>query len=231
MRNRFGAVAVALALTAAIPLAAGAAAQEEGVTLTLLHNNDGESSLNTIGYGVAEDMTLEVGGIAAFKTVTEREIADARAQGNAVLNVYAGDSFLASAGLACSSPEDPASEAPVYDAIAQAQIPYDVHVFGNHEFDYGPDFLQRFIAAFGDEMSLTQPFISSNLDFAAEAGFADWIDEDGLLEAPVGDGRIMGSSVIVTDPESGEMFGVVGATTERLPIISSPRDVVVNVAA
>jgi len=230
MRNRFGAVAVALALTAAIPLAAGAAAQEEGVTLTLLHNNDGESSLNTIGYGVAEDMTLEVGGIAAFKTVTEREIADARAQGNAVLNVYAGDSFLASAGLACSSPEDPASEAPVYDAIAQAQIPYDVHVFGNHEFDYGPDFLQRFIAAFGDEMSLTQPFISSNLDFAAEAGFADWIDEDGLLEAPVGDGRIMGSSVIVTDPESGEMFGVVGATTERLPIISSPRDVVVNVA-
>ena len=81
--------------------------------------------------------------------MTEREIADARSQGNSVLNVYAGDSFLASALLACSSPEDATSDAPVYDGIAQAQMPYDVHVFGNHEFDYGPDFLQRYIAAAG----------------------------------------------------------------------------------
>ena len=65
------------------------------------------------------------------------------------------------------------------DAIAQAQIPYDVHIFGNHEFDYGPDFLARYIAGFGGEgMSLDQPFISANLDFSAEPAFAEWIDED-----------------------------------------------------
>jgi len=230
MRTRIGVVATALVLAATIPLAAGTAAQDEGVTLTLLHNNDGESSLATLGYGVGEEATLEVGGAPAFKAVLEREIAAAHEAGNSVLNVYAGDSFLASAALACSSPEDPASDSIVYDALAQAQMPYDVHVFGNHEFDYGPDFLVRYIAGFGGDMGLDQPFISANLDFSAEAGFADWIDEDGLLETPVADGRIVGDTVIFTDPDTGEQFGVVSATTERLPIISSPRDVVVSEA-
>ncbi len=230
MRNRTVAAATALAFAATIPLSAAAVAQDDGVTLTLLHNNDGESSLNTLGYGVSEGVTLEVGGAPAFKTVTEREIADARTQGNSVVNVYAGDSFLPSALLACSSPEDPMSDAPVYDAIAQSQIPYDVHVFGNHEFDYGPDFLQRYIAGFGDGMSVEQPFISANLDFSGEAGFADWIADGGQITLPVEDGGIIAGSVVVTDAETGEQFGVVGATTERLPLISSPRDVAVNEA-
>ncbi|MEX1336142.1 MAG: 5'-nucleotidase C-terminal domain-containing protein [Candidatus Limnocylindrales bacterium] len=231
MRTRIAGVATALALAATIPMSAAVAAQDEGVTLTLLHNNDGESSLATLGYGLAEDVTLEVGGAPAFKTVTEREIADARAQGNSVVNVYAGDSFLPSAVLACSSPEDATSTAPVYDAIAQSQIPYDVHIFGNHEFDYGPDFLARYIAGFASEgMGLDQPFISANLDFGAEPAFADWIDEDGLIETPIEDGRVIGSTVIVTDEETGEQFGVVSATYDRLPIISSPRDVAVTEA-
>ena len=232
MRTRIGGAAIALAFAATIPMSAAVSADMlEGVTLTLLHNNDGESSLAPLGYGVDDELTLEVGGAPAFKTVTEREIADARALGNSVLNVYAGDSFLASALLACSSPEDPASTAPVYDAIAQAQIPYDVHIFGNHEFDYGPDFLARYIAAFGTEdMALDQPFISANLDFSAEAGFADWIDEDGVIETPVTDGRVIGRTAIVTDEETGERFGVVSATYDELPIISSPRDVAVSEA-
>ena len=230
MRTRIAGAATALAFAATIPMSAAVAAQDDSVTLTLLHNNDGESSLDTIGYGQGEDgPTLDIGGVAAFKTVTEREIADARAAGNSVLNVYAGDSFLASAALACSSPEDPESNAPVYDAMAQSQIPYDVHVFGNHEFDYGPDFLQRYVAAFGeDAMALDQPFVSANLDFSGEAAWADWIDEDGIVETPVSDGRVIGRSVIVTDAETGERFGVVSATTDRLSIISSPRDVAVS---
>ena len=231
MRIRIAAAAATLALAATIPLSAAVAADEHDVTLTLLHNNDGESSLATLGYGLSEGVTLEVGGAPAFKTVTEREIADARTKGNSVLNVYAGDSFLASALLACSSPEDAASTEPVYDALAQAQIPDDVHIFGKHEFDYGPDFLARYIAAFGsEEMALDQPFISANLDFSAEPAFADWIDEDGLIETPVADGRIIGGSAIVTDAETGERFGVVSATYDRLPIISSPRDVAVSEA-
>jgi 5'-nucleotidase len=231
MRTRIAGAATALAFAATIPMSAAVAAQEDGVTLTLLHNNDGESSLATLGYGVSDDVTLEVGGAPAFKAVTEREIADARSQGHSVVNVYAGDSFLPSALLACSFPEDPDSTAPVYDAVAQSQIPYDVHIFGNHEFDYGPDFLARYIAGFASEgMDLDQPFISANLDFSAEPAFADWIDEDGLVETPVAGGRVIGGTAIVTDEETGEQFGVVSATYDRLPIISSPRDVSVTEA-
>jgi 2',3'-cyclic-nucleotide 2'-phosphodiesterase / 3'-nucleotidase / 5'-nucleotidase len=229
MRTRFGVAVTALTLAAAIPLAGSAAAQDETITLTLLHNNDGESSLATLEYGVGEEATLEVGGAPAFKAVMEREIAAAREAGNSVLTVYAGDSFLASAALACSNPEDPEATTTVYDALAQSQMPYDVHVFGNHEFDYGPDFLQRYIAGFaGEGMAVEQPFISANLDFSGEPAFADWIDEDGTIELPLTDGRVIGGAVIMADAETGEQFGVVSATTERLPIISSPRDIAVS---
>lgn len=231
MRTPIVGAAVTLAFAATIPMSAAVSADMlDGVTLTLLHNNDGESSLAPLGYGVGDESTLEVGGAPAFKAVLEREIASAREAGNAVLNVYAGDSFLASALLTCSSPEDAMSDTTVYDAVAQAQMPYDVHVLGNHEFDYGPDFLARYISAFGSDMGLDQPFISANLDFSAEAGFADWIDEDGIIEAPAADGRVIGSAAVITDDETGEQFGVVSATTERLPIISSPRDIVVSEA-
>jgi 2',3'-cyclic-nucleotide 2'-phosphodiesterase / 3'-nucleotidase / 5'-nucleotidase len=229
MRTRFGVAAIALMLAAAIPLAGNAAAQDESITLTLLHNNDGESSLGTLEYGVGEAATLEVGGAPAFKAVMDREIAAAREAGNSVLTVYAGDSFLASAALACSNPEDPEATTTVYDALAQSQMPYDVHVFGNHEFDYGPDFLQRYIAGFaGEGATVDQPFISANLDFSGEPVFADLIDEDGIIEVPVADGRVIGGAVITTDAETGERFGVVSATYEDLPIVSSPRGVTVS---
>ena len=89
-----------------------------------------------------------------------------------MVNVYAGDAFLASATLACSLPPNP-PDTPVYDAIAQRKIPYDAHIFGNHEFDFGPDFLERFIRSFEVNGVLNQPFLSANLDFSAEPGFSD----------------------------------------------------------
>jgi 5'-nucleotidase len=203
-------------------------------TLTLLHNNDGESSLlpipNTVqpgtGYPNTSPVTLATAGVAAFKTVTEQNIAQARAAGNAVVNVYAGDAFLASATLQCTLPVN--SDKPFYDAIAQRQIPYTAHVIGNHEFDYGPDFLERFIRAFNDggTGAPTQPFLSANLDFSREPGFADLLDVDGLIIPPVTDGRVVGKAMIATD--NGQRFGIVAATTPDLPTISSPRNVSVT---
>lgn len=57
MRTRIVGAASALAFVATIPMSAAVAAQDDGVTLTLLHNNDGESSLATLGYGVSEGVT------------------------------------------------------------------------------------------------------------------------------------------------------------------------------
>jgi 2',3'-cyclic-nucleotide 2'-phosphodiesterase (5'-nucleotidase family) len=200
---------------------------EGAVALTLLHNNDGESSLLPLTNPVATgDTTVElpVGGVASFETVVEQNIADARSEGNAVLTVYAGDAFLASATLICS--QQPGS--PVYDSVAQRQIPYDAHVFGNHEFDYGPDFLEEFIRGFEADGSLNQPFLSANLDFSGEPGFADLIDADGVINVPVTDGRVIGGSAVMTDTVTGETFGIVSATTWLLENISSPRNVQVT---
>ena len=200
-----------------------AAAEDDGaVTLTLLHNNDGESSLLPLINAVeieGSTTSVAVGGIAAYKAVIDREIAQARASGNAVVNVYAGDAYLASATFICGRKEGN----PLFDAVAQDAIPYDAHILGNHEFDLSPDFLERFIRAFDG-----QPFLSANLDFSAEPGFADLVDADGLIEDAAEDGRVLARSMIVTDDATGARFGIVGATTPTLPVVSIPRNVTVT---
>jgi 2',3'-cyclic-nucleotide 2'-phosphodiesterase / 3'-nucleotidase / 5'-nucleotidase len=203
-----------------------AGSQNDAVTLSLLHNNDGESSLLPFVNDV-NGTQLPIGGIAAFKTLTDRQIREARAAGHSVVNVYAGDAFLASATLACSQPPNP-PDTPVYDAVAQRKIPYDAHIFGNHEFDFGPDFLERFIRSFEVNGVLNQPFLSANLDFSAEPGFSDLIRDDGLLAGLSTDGQVVARSAIITDKVTGQRFGIVGATTPALPTISSPRDVLVT---
>jgi len=205
-------------------------------TLTLLHNNDGESSLLPINYPVAPGtgypntttVNLNIGGVSAYKTLVDNNIDQAHGAGNAVVNVYAGDSFLASATLVCSLPVT--ATTPVYDAIAQRQIAYDAHIFGNHEFDYTPDFLLRFILAFTSSIGVTptQPFLSANLGFGGEAAYAGYLDSDGLVHPNITDGRVIGRALILTDTATGQRFGIVGATTWTLPTISSPRNVTVT---
>ncbi len=204
-------------------------------TLTLMHNNDGESTIlpltNSVEPGSGFPNTAEVdlltSSVAAFDAVLEREIADARAQGNSVLTVYAGDAFLASATLQLTL-GDP--NAPVYDALAQSQMPYDAHTLGNHEFDYNPDFLQRFIEAFEVNGELTQPFLAANLDFSGEPGLQALVtnNPNRVLLDPVTDGRVIGSTAIITDEVTGIPFGIIGVSPFYLPSISSPRGVTVT---
>ncbi len=198
-------------------------------TLSLLHNNDGESALLPIPNEVRRTgglptVFLPVGGVASFATITDQQIGAARAAGNSLVNVYAGDSFLASATLACSS----VLGDPLWDAIAQRQIPFDAHILGNHEFDYTPDFLQEFIETFEVNGLLTQPFLSANLDFSGEPGFTDLVDGNGIRMAYRTDGRVVAQGAVIVDDVTGQRFGVVGATTPTLPTISSPRNVAVT---
>ena len=79
--NRKIAFAVALAVSATLVVAnstnVGAAdGDAKAVTLTLLHNNDGESSLDTATLR-SGTVTYKYGGISAFKSVMDREVADA----------------------------------------------------------------------------------------------------------------------------------------------------------
>ena len=194
-----------------------------GGTLTVLHNNDGESSLAPLEYGTNEGK-LPVGGVATFKSVMQREIMDARGNGNAVISVYAGDAFLAGAVMQCTKDVD---YEPFYDAVAQRQMPYDAHIIGNHEFDFEPDVLKKFIEGFAINGVLQQPFLSANLDFSEQQdpSFDALLDSDNLVIPPITDGRVLARAAIITDRHTGQRFGIVGMSPEYLETISSPGDV------
>ena len=218
------------ALIASTAIVDTASATEGNVTLTLLHNNDGESALLPQTVSV-NGTSLATGSAAAFKTVLDRERARARAiSGNSVFATYAGDSFLASNILICSEPSNPTSTAPVWDAVAQLKMGYDVHALGNHEFDYGPAFLARYIKAYRSASGVVdQPFISGNLNFAPSNALAPLLAKGGVVDTTaVTNQKVVGSSAIFTDPKTGNKFGIISAITPTLQSISSPLPVQVT---
>ena len=147
-----------------------------------------------------------IGGAAEFRTALEtlRPPADSGDNKGALL-VSAGDNFLA--GPALQAGIDAGVS---YDAAAQDLFGYDAMTLGNHDFDLGPDFLAEYIEQFDDEV-----FISANLDVSAEPA----------LDALAQKGRIAKSVIVERD---GRRIGIVGATTNDLPFVSSPRNVVVQ---
>jgi 5'-nucleotidase len=91
---------------------------------------------------------------------------------------------------------------------------YNAICLGNHDFDFGPDVLAEFIRE-GFRRPGRPPYLSANLDFNGEPDLQDLYDN----------GIIAKSTVVRI---RGEKIGIIGATTENLPFISSPRKVVVN---
>jgi 2',3'-cyclic-nucleotide 2'-phosphodiesterase (5'-nucleotidase family) len=193
---------------------AGSGAGPQGLfELTVLHINDGESALlPTDDLPGAARFAADLQRLQAEgnRTVTLPPQASPRARQaipkRAALTISSGDNYLAGPRLQASF-EDPDA---FFDALVYTHTGFDAMTIGNHEFDFGPDVLADFIEATGDI-----PFISANLDFSAEPRLA-------ALEAQ---GRVAGSTVV---EKAGRQIGVVGATTEQLSAISSPRNVVVS---
>lgn len=209
-RVAVGAAAAALVVPLAVTgtvAAQGAPDDRPAFTLTILHNNDGESQLiNAPG-------NPDFGGVARFATLVDdlrdeatkgRPPAGQAARRGAVL-LSSGDNFLAGPQFQASLDKG----VPFYDSLALGRIGYDAMAIGNHEFDFGPDVLADFIEGFGRR---TPPFVSANLD----------VSDEPRLAALADDGTIVASTVV---RERGTRIGVVGATTPLLPAISSPRNV------
>lgn len=216
-----GAALAALAVGVVAPSASASKTDSKAVTLTLLHNNDGESSLETATLR-SGSVTYAYGGIAAFKSVYDRERAAARDAGNAVFGVYAGDSFLASKTLICSEPANADSKVLPFDAVALREVGYDALVLGNHEFDYSPSFLSRYLRAFARNGKPTIPVLSGNMDFRQEPSLSDLIGPAGHMSNTTQPGKNMSQWMVYTDATTGAKFGVVTAMTPLLPTISSP---------
>jgi len=94
-----------------------------------------------------------------------------------------------------------------YDAMATDRIGYDAIILGNHDFDENPDVTAQFITDV-QSYGTTVPFLSSNLDFSGHTG----------LQAHVTSGVLGKSTVLTVD---GQEIGIVGATTETLPSITT----------
>jgi 5'-nucleotidase/UDP-sugar diphosphatase len=192
---------------ASTALAVGAivasASAQSSFRLTILHTNDTESKLL---YPSSSQQSY--GGAARFKTKADQLRAAALAEGGCVM-VSSGDNYLAGPEFNASLSLPAGSR--YYDSIALQAIGYDAVCLGNHDFDFGPEILANFITGFTDGTK----FLSSNLDFSAEASL------DALVDA----GRIAKRS---TSLVNGVTVGFVGATTPDLSFISSPGDVVID---
>lgn len=172
-------------------------------TLNLFHNNDGESKLLPITVG-----GQPYAGVDRFVSVLERERASA---GGNALTLSSGDNFLAGAQFNASLSSGAPGARAFYDALAINQIGYNAIALGNHDFDFGPDVLAEFIGQVGPSAT----YLSANLDFSAEPA----------LQSLVNAGRIKKSVVV---DYGSEKVGVIGAVTDTLASISSPRGVVVQ---
>jgi 5'-nucleotidase len=204
-----------LALGAALLAGGSAAAQDApAFCLTILHNNDAESQLLDAGSELES-----YGGAATFVSLMklQRDVAtagcstlDAGDVPRAVVTLSSGDNFLAGPEFNASLEKGP----PFYDSLGVHAIGYDALAIGNHEFDFGPDVLADFI----EGVDPAVPFLSANLDLSGEP----------RLQALADTGRIARSIVL---ERAGQKIAVIGATTEDLPFISSPREVEVGAVA
>lgn len=212
------AVALTGVTTAGTTSAGSKKADRPDFTLTILHNNDGESALLPLVLDLdpsEEGVDLaEYGGIARFTRMVDRlrwqagwatyDRGEAYKRGVVLLN--SGDNYLA--GTSFQASQQPG--APFYDGVAVKRLRYDALAIGNHEFDFGPATLARFIETVG-----RTPFVSANLDFSAEPSLAPLAAKK----------RIVSSTII---RERGERIGVVGLTTPALRTISSPGGVQID---
>ena len=182
--------------------------EDKTFTLQILHNNDGESQLINAGEGLED-----IGGVARFKFVVDSLRMESADAGVASVLLSSGDNYLP--GPEFNASLDLPADEPLYDAQVLNALGYDALAIGNHDFDFGPSILERLIE--GATAGNDTKFLSANLDFSAEPGLQELMDN----------GQIAKRTVI---ERNGVKIGVFGLTTTDLPFISSPGGVEVDTA-
>ena len=202
-------------LVALVTAALGGFVSAQDYNVTILHNNDGESRLTSYTDGLPE-----YGGVARFATMLEQTRTYYSGLNHGVVSIFAGDTFLAGAQFQASLDSGAPGSRTFYDALAISRMGYDASIIGNHEFDFGPEVLAEFI---GDAQTTNATtYLSSNLTFTAEP----------TLQAHVTAGRIAPSKLVnVSTAQGTKRIGIIGATTDTLPFVSSPGAVTIGSVA
>ncbi|MXV90337.1 MAG: bifunctional metallophosphatase/5'-nucleotidase [Acidimicrobiia bacterium] len=174
------ALGLLVSVTALAPTALNAQ-DNAAYTLTILHNNDGESKL-------LHNPDRGFPGIARF--VTAMRALQEGATTDGVLTVTAGDNFLASKEWNVSLERG----APFYDSIGLSGL-YDAMAVGNHDMDFGPDVAAEFFGGFDPPVV----FLSANLDVSAEPALV------AMVEA----GRLARSTIVETGGDRVGVIGAI----------------------
>ena len=169
-------------------------------SLTIFHNNDGESTVQPVPVVINGDSTFAAGAGQFVQTLNDQR-AIAAGNGQESIMVSSGDNFLAGITFQTSI-----QDGIFYDALLLDAIDYDAIALGNHDFDFGTDILTDFINEFETNLA---PYISANLTF----------ENVPRLDSLASAGRIVPSTVIQRD---GRDIGLIGLTTPILASISSP---------
>jgi 5'-nucleotidase len=225
-------VAMLAALLAVVPAAQADPPDDYGTaawTLTVLHNNDGESQLVNAG-GDLEDY----GGAARFKALVDAQRAAAATDGTVMLS--SGDNFLAGPEFNLGLKRFNDTGEPMFDTIAMALIGYDSVALGNHDFDFGPDVLADFLSGYQTLPTVppppyagpyvTPPYVAANLDFSGEPSLQAYVDPLGPITTAVDPLKPLAESTVLT--VDSETVGIIGLDTPNLATISSPRNVVID---
>ncbi len=190
------ALALLVSTVALVPTALNA--QDNGdYTLTILHNNDGESKL-------LPNADRGYPGIARFVTALRNLQSGATTDG--VVTFTSGDNFLASKEFNISTEQG----VPFYDSIALSGL-YDAMAVGNHDMDFGPDVAADFFRGFDPPVV----FLSANMDVSAEPVLVEMVEQ----------GRLARSTVVETGGERIGVIGaitpmLIAISTPRDTIIS-----------
>lgn len=218
--NGFGRISPA-ALTAAVLFQVGSPAvgqvADPNFRLQLLHAADQEGAAAAV-----KDAPNFSAVLNALRS--QPAIADA------TLTLSSGDAFIP--GLFFGASEAVYGSPGIADIQIQNELGFQAIAFGNHEFDFGTETLTGLIdgtatgSVLGVDFGGTDfPYLSTNLDFSADANLAGLeINGGGTPQA----NTVTRSVVIV---QSGETFGIIGATTPTLDSISSPGEVGISPAA
>jgi 5'-nucleotidase len=225
-------VAMLAALLAVVPAAQADPPDDYGTaawTLTVLHNNDGESQLVNAGSDLED-----YGGAARFKALVDAQRAAATTDGTVMLS--SGDNFLAGPEFNLGLKRFNDTGEPMYDTIAMALIGYDSVALGNHDFDFGPDVLADFLSGYQTLPTVppppyagpyvTPPYVAANLDFSGEPSLQAYVDPLGPITTAVDPLKPLAESTVLT--VDSETVGIIGLDTPNLATISSPRNVVID---
>ncbi|NES76904.1 MULTISPECIES: bifunctional metallophosphatase/5'-nucleotidase [Okeania] len=196
------------------PTSTAAESEATTFTLQLLHASDFEAGLEAL---------QDAPRFSAVLNALKEDYPN-------TLFLSSGDNYIPSPFLFASG--DPTmSDTPVGKAgIGHAdieilnQLGVQASTFGNHDFDLGTKEVSDIIQPSGEYRGALFPYLSANLNFGTDPDLADRVTENGQEISTLAAGELAGTAIATV---GGEKFGIVGATTPLLPVISSSGNVTV----